>query len=167
VTAPRRPSGAEAGCSAGAIGAPDRGEVSHRRHSCNPCRSHRGIGRRQEHTTQPLDLGRLPFLPQGGIDPLTALPIEVRYESSPYLQVGCLLAGLVGNLPGTRSRSYRRFLMMGAANARCTGAVNVDRQRTARVHSRRPSRLRLFGVRRWCILNHSRTRSLPRVAITA
>lgn len=33
---------------------------------------------------------RLQLLPQGGIGPLTALPVEVRYASTPYLKVWCL-----------------------------------------------------------------------------
>lgn len=33
---------------------------------------------------------RLPLLPQGGVGPLTAAPIEVRYSREPYLRVSCL-----------------------------------------------------------------------------
>lgn len=33
---------------------------------------------------------RLPLLPQGGIGPLTAVPIEVRHAEIPYLKVGCV-----------------------------------------------------------------------------
>lgn len=32
---------------------------------------------------------RLPLLPQGGVGPLTAVPIEVRHANTPYLKVGC------------------------------------------------------------------------------
>ncbi|MEY4512601.1 MAG: hypothetical protein RLZZ450_4723 [Pseudomonadota bacterium] len=41
---------------------------------------------------------RLPILPQGGVGPLTATPIEVRYSSQPYVRVACLGSARVRQL---------------------------------------------------------------------
>lgn len=41
---------------------------------------------------------RLPLLPQGGVGPLTAVPIEVRHAKTPYLKVGCWGSGRIGQL---------------------------------------------------------------------
>ncbi|MDB4988371.1 MAG: uncharacterized protein JWN04_3549 [Myxococcaceae bacterium] len=41
---------------------------------------------------------RLPILPQGGVGPLTAAPIEVRHASQPYVRVTCLGSSRVRQL---------------------------------------------------------------------
>lgn len=53
----------------------------------------------------------LPLLPQGGVGPLTAVPIEVGHAKTPYLEVGCwstwrlfrMLAASTRSLPESTS----------------------------------------------------------------
>jgi len=60
---------------------------------------------------------RLPLLPQGGIGPLTAIPVEVRYASNPFLQVTCLGAARVAEMLGGGAALSRPFASDGPERA--------------------------------------------------